>query len=163
MFFVFLRIRMRTMVMKISALLLVIWYCMSIIGFDVHTCRESGRSFVTSSILGTECEDIHPEHHHDHCCSDCGNHASSSEVDCVSPEDCCTDDIQVLVLTGSSTNDSHRHYDECHCGLCPCVIEHMSVIDDLRAGTEFQEIIPLPDSGLFATGDVQTILGVWRI
>ena len=162
MFFVFLRIRMKTVVMKISAIMLVVWYCMSIIGFDVHTCRESGRSFVTSSILGTECEDIHPDHHHDHCCSGCENHSSSSD-DCVSPEDCCTDDIQVLALTGSNINDSHRHYDECHCSLCPCVIEHMSVIDDLRAGTQIQEIIPLPDSGLSATGDVQTFLGVWRI
>ena len=131
--------------MKISAFMLVVWYCMSIIGFDVHTCSESGRSFVTSSILGTECEDIHPEHHHhDHCCSGCDDHTSSSDEDRVSTEGCCTDDIKVLVLTGSNTNDGHRHYDECHCGLCPCVIEHMSVIDDLRAGTEIQEIIPLP-------------------
>ena len=88
---------MRTMVMKISAFMLVVWYCMSVVGFDVHTCMESGRSFVTSSILGTECEDIHPEHHHHHhdCCPGCGDHTSSSDDDCVSTEDCCTDDIRV--------------------------------------------------------------------
>lgn len=154
---------MRNVFMKISALLLVMWYCMSIIGFDVHTCRESGRSFVTSCIVGTECEDIHPEHHHDHCCSGCGNHESSSEGECVSSDECCTDDIQVLVLTGSNTNDGHRHYDECHCGHCPCIVDCLCGIHDFYAHLDICSKIHIPDSGFIAVEDAQPFLSIWRI
>lgn len=111
---------MKTIVMKISAVLLVVWYCMSIIGFDVHTCKGTGRSFVATFIEGTACSDIHPEHHccsgscaHHHetscchkdvktaCCSS-GHQDSKSGID---TDECCTDDYQVIQLSGCRADD----------------------------------------------------------
>ena len=50
---------MKNVLMKISAIALVIWYCLSIIGFDVHTCSETGDSFVHISFTSHSCHDIH--------------------------------------------------------------------------------------------------------
>lgn len=116
MFFVHLQFMARVIVMKISAVLLLIWYSMSIIGFDIHTCCGSGRSFVATFISGLSCDEIHPDHNcdHDHCesdmdCSDaCCSHAN---VNCtINPSSCCKDDFQVLDLTGTAANESHRQY-----------------------------------------------------
>ena len=39
---------MKGLLTKITAMLLVVWYSMSIIGFDIHTCSGSGESFVVT-------------------------------------------------------------------------------------------------------------------
>ena len=43
---------MKERLLRISALMLLIWYCFSVIGFNVHTCRASGDSFVTTVLTG---------------------------------------------------------------------------------------------------------------
>ena len=53
---------MKKVCTKIFAALLVVWYLVGIIGFDMHTCNGSGRSFVVAFFEGMACEDIHPEH-----------------------------------------------------------------------------------------------------
>lgn len=143
------RLYMKNIVKKYCSAILVLWYCVSIIGFDVHTCNGSGRSFLANFISGMSCTDIHPEHvcgiSHDepcgHCshCSGCSGccHGDTSATEvfaddilaCVSSEaclssDCCSDHYQVLAVTGLQQEDSHRHYDECHCGHCPCLAGH---------------------------------------
>ena len=62
MFFVTLHVDMKALLIKLSAMLMVLWYSMSIIGFDVHTCNGSGKSFIATFVSGTGCEDIHPDH-----------------------------------------------------------------------------------------------------
>ena len=63
---------MKEIVTKIFAALLVVWYLVGIIGFDVHTCSGSGRSFVVAFFEEMTCEEIHPEHSCDPaaCCAD---------------------------------------------------------------------------------------------
>ena len=62
----------RTVLIKLTSVLLTVWYLMSIIGFDVHTCSGSGCSFVTTFIEGMTCAEVHPEHVCDagSCCSE---------------------------------------------------------------------------------------------
>lgn len=173
--------QMKGMWMKICAVLLVIWYCMSIIGFDVHTCKGSGRTFVATFAEGMTCADIHPEHHcgeschgHSSCChhisSCCHDEASccSHDSDCshdesFSPQDCCTDSYQSILLTGFRAEDDHRHYDECHCGGCPCIIyEFLNSLayKDLKSCHSSYNI---PDRRGGVPCDLQAEFGVWRI
>lgn len=168
---------MKGIMMKICAVLLAVWYCMSIIGFDVHTCNGTGRTFVATFAEGLTCEDIHPEHHctpgqcrtshdagccHEDCCSHsektCG-HEGESELD--SPS-CCSDSYQSILLTGFRADDDHRHYDECHCGNCPCVIQESlaSLADRGLAASNMSFYLYIGD---IVPCDPQVAFSVWRI
>lgn len=158
---------MKNVMMKISAFLLAIWYCMSIIGFDVHTCMESGESFVVTVLEGTDCGDIHPEHTCcadvvSHCCS-CCHHDDTSEHDgtaSVEEQDCCHDDIQVLVLTGGrSDDDSRHHYDMV--SMYPAV--SADPYFPITPRNSYNSLCFMPDSGLIVPGESQSFLSVWRI
>ena len=186
--FVTLSVGMKGIMMKICAVLLAVWYCMSIIGFDVHTCNGSGRTFVATFAEGLTCEDIHPEHHctpgqcrtshdagccHEDCCShsertcghetsddSCCSHEGESELD--SPS-CCSDSYQSILLTGFRVDDDHRHYDECHCGNCPCVIqEALAGLAD-RCYAVSHTSLHVPDIGNIVPCDPQVAFSVWRI
>lgn len=161
---------MKKMVTKTCALLLMVWYCISIIGFDVHTCSESGRSFVATFLKGMTCEAIHPEHAHDSaCCHEthehicCGHHHHGSDA-CLSvnTKSCCSDDYQVLILTGERPDDDHRHYDECGCGHCPCIegaaMVQLPAVPDIGL-LKYHGGVP----GLIVYKDFQSSLSVWRI
>lgn len=107
--FVTLQVEMKNMAIRILAALLTIWYSMSIIGFDVHTCNGSGHSFVVSFLDGFSCGDIHPEHECEpHSC--CANHCEDTPDHGVriGPLSCCSDDYQVLELTGMVSGDEGR-------------------------------------------------------
>ena len=170
MFFVHLRLMMRTMSMKICAAMLAVWYLMSIIGFGVHTCMASQRSFVTTFINGVTCEDIHPDHHctdSHHChsaeeCHDCDHsHHRAADVS-MDTQPCCTDDFVVLTITGMESS-SENDYSECHCGICPFTAELFSDCHPHSMNSEIYRIMSLPDSGLIVPGDAQSFLGIWRI
>ena len=103
---------MRKMFVKYMSALLVVWYSLSIIGFDVHSCKSTGEVFVASLAGGISCEDVHPEHScraHGSCCGhdmttccehetkSCSDHQAESQV---GKSDCCSNDLQVLELTG---------------------------------------------------------------
>ena len=65
-------------------------YVLSVLGFDIHTCGDNGRIYIEPLAVGISCERIHPEapcHHH--CCNCCDD-----------GEDCCSDTIAVLSLSG---------------------------------------------------------------
>ncbi|MGM9785475.1 MAG: hypothetical protein ACI3ZS_01360 [Candidatus Cryptobacteroides sp.] len=155
---------------KVSAFLLVLWYCFSVIGFDVHTCAVSDSQFVSTFIEGFDCEDIHPGHecshccdHHDAGCQDChkshpGNHSDGT----YSENDCCSNHYHVLWITGSRSDDDHRHYDECHCGHCPCIEATASVVSPVFMPQFSFSFID--SAGLIVPSrDVLSVSGVWRV
>ena len=167
MFFVHLLLKMRNVVHKICALMLAVWYFMSIIGFGVHTCRGSHRAFLTTFISEVVCEDIHPEHlcssghhccggHQEHGC--CGHHADSA----FESSSCCSDDFVVLSLTGTAPSSEENGCSLCHCWHGPAEVSVAS-LHHLLAFQEINRIIQEPDSGVPAPGDVQSLLGIWRI
>ncbi len=167
---------MKNVVIKILAVALTVWYMMSIIGFDVHTCSDSGRSFITTFIEGLACEDIHPEHscdetaycteeHHECCPGHAEDHSDCPFCDGVSlvAKSCCSNDYQVLALTGTSLSESQGQHDDCACGHCPYV--GFPVRETLSSSCENKKIeyIPYPDSGVVSACDRQAALRVWRI
>lgn len=156
---------MRGLCAKILALLLVVWYSMSIIGFGVHTCSGSGESFVVTFVEGFDCEDIHPEHHCTKglCCSHHHSRCDSEDYARVRSESCCTSDYQVLALTGA-VSDEKNGLD--HTGAfiyCNCIsskifgydaeLQHAQLIFERLASASFLGRMP----------DMQSLFGVWRI
>lgn len=160
---------MKGLITKIFAVLLVGWYMMSIIGFGVHTCSGSGKSFVVAFFEEMTCEEIHPEHSCDPaaCCADehethsccCHHHDGVS----VSAKSCCSNDYQVLELTGILTQDDSRSADEHPSWHYPCV-DIMTC--DAGYQTSWKTIIKYshePESGHELLHDRQAVLSVWRI
>lgn len=164
---------MKGLITKIFAALLVGWYMMSIIGFGVHTCSGSGKSFVVAFYEEMTCEEIHPEHGHEHDC--CAHHhdTHSEPVDhsdchfcdgvCIYPKSCCSNDYQVLELTGILTQDDSRSDDGHSSCDFPCV-DIMTC--DAGYQTSWKTIIKYshePESGHELLRDRQAVLSVWRI
>ena len=103
---------MRKMFVKYASVLLVLWYSLSIIGFDVHSCKSTGEVFVASLAGGIACEDVHPDHackSHGGCC--CGHH-EHGEGTHVGKSECCTNDLQILELTGVNISSQQRFSDD---------------------------------------------------
>jgi hypothetical protein len=153
---------MKGLMTKITALLLVVWYSMSIIGFDVHTCSGSGRSFVATFIEGLDCEDVHPEHHccGGSCCEKAHSCCHQHKGVTLKSKSCCTNDYQALTLTGTMPGDEGGQF---LCGsLSTCLVAMSeiaySIYPSYRA---FNRL--LSDSGLGQAPDLQAVLGVWRI
>lgn len=186
--FVLLSFDMKGIMMKMCAVLLAVWYCMSIIGFDVHTCNGTGRIFVATFAEGLTCADIHPDHRCAHgqcsaaraaeCChEDCCSHSEkacchgASEDGCCGHEgklelnspSCCSDSYQTILLTGFRAEDDHRHYDECHCGNCPCIIpDYLCGLSD-NGFADFHISWHIPDIRDIVPCDPQVAFSVWRI
>jgi len=152
---------MKNVVRKYVAALLLIWYTLSIIGFDVHSCTRTGETFVASIAAGVSCEDIHPEHScagHGGCCGHdqtkccCGHHFA---------DDCCQDDFHVLTFTGTVSSEEQRFDSYAQNSAVP-VLE--SVFENLMPDVcdisllRFKE----PDSGI-TMPDSQALLNIWRI
>ncbi len=162
----------------LSAMLLVIWYSLSIIGFNVHTCKGSGRVFVTTFAEGTTCADIHPEHHCGHachhdssCCHDmrscCGQGADSGKGRSDVPDtsfdlrDCCTDSYQVIALTGCRSYDDGHDLDCCGGGCSVPVYADASYLLDAikyKVSNYYHS-----DSGGAVPRDCCVTFGIWRI
>ena len=155
--------------MKISALLIIVWYSMSIIGFDVHTCLSSGRTFIATFAKGVSCTDIHPEHH---CCkSDCcgthdhDNHETSSccpSEQEVAAKKCCSNEYQVIDLSGCRSI-TETDSDDLNVRMEYPVIEYSAM--DITAAAFPAEQLQFwdPDSGAIKPYDYQSVYGIWRI
>ena len=168
---------MRTMLVKYASVLLVLWYSLSIIGFDVHSCRSTGEVFVASLAVGATCEDIHPEHScsaHGGCCqhhkgADCcyGLHASENTCDnggChVEKEECCSNEFKFLQITGENISENERsdngnaHYYQHIFDVDLAMESAMPVLQ-----RPFMKYLDRPDSGVVMP-DRQAFLNIWRV
>ena len=104
---------MKNVLISSLAPMLVIWYSLSVIGFDIHTCSGSGETYVATVITGTACEDIHPEHVHPGCSCCHHGHDENHKKEDLRTKSCCTDQWQVIVLTGVPTDDNESFCTEC--------------------------------------------------
>ena len=156
---IYLQFDMKKALINMSAFVLMIWYCLSVIGFDVHICGATGRVFV-SPVMTAECYDSEQsEECRCGCCSHCCDAGSNASG--YSDNSCCSDDYQALIITGGASSENHRHFDECSCGLYPCVL--MSESDVLKNVCVRTLSYRLPDKGLPSPSDFQAILSVWLI
>ncbi len=163
---------MKNMVLKYVSALLAVWYCMSIIGFDIHSCKATGNVFVNSVLSGTTCDDIHPEHDCDGHKSCCSSHSSActsscchsvpstaSESICSEDEDCCTNQIEVLESEGVAVSG-----DETCCQLTATLAFSYSDNNDrLPHSLNVAHKVYYPALGHICRLDSQAILNIWRI
>lgn len=165
---------MKNVVRKYVAALLLIWYTLSIIGFDVHSCTRTGETFVASIAAGVSCEDIHPEHScagHGGCCGHgqtkccCGHHCADTccghDGNEVVSDDCCQDDFHVLTFTGTVSSEEQRFDSYAQNSAVP-VLEN--VVENLLQDVSDIDLIRFeePDSGI-TMPDSQAFLSIWRI
>ena len=165
---------MKNLGTRIFAFMLVVWYCLSIIGFGVHTCSVSKRAFLTSFISGVECADIHPsEMCKASCCSadkhkSCCGHHSSEKNDAehsdtgvkVTKKTCCSNAYQQIELTGSG------HVSVSEQSVSPQTLIAVCV----NSSSEYNNVTysrmiqarTLPDRDLYM-GELRPLLSVWRI
>ena len=168
---------MKRFLMNISAAILVVWYCMSIIGFDVHTCMSSGRTFVATFADGVACADIHPEHHcccascqdsHHHdlpsCCSSDNDHKSAGEhhdSESIDVKSCCSNEYQAIQLSGCRTDNDERYFSSK--AFLPCVMDiPVQYIAMTKYHADHIQFLD-PDSGVLPPGEHCATFGVWRI
>ena len=156
---------MKNVITSVAALLLVVWYSLSVIGFDVHTCASSGRTYIATVIGGTDCDDIHPEHHKVKC-SCCHHHEHDSESHDGHEKDgkkpCCTDEWQMIELTGLRTSDEQGD-------LHGCVLDAgVSAITPQAADENIKNMVPKrifckSGSGGLPLRNIQAVYNIWRI
>lgn len=166
---------------RIFAAILVIWYSLSIIGFGVHTCSESNRSFLTSFITGVSCEDVHPteacgkaccekesQKHGCKCCCDhsveviprAATESASSDAPMFAQKKCCSDIYQQIEITGSSQNSGAEQ------GLMPVCLGYCAdlssiLLNPLVHSKEIQARA-LPDL-IVSMAKLRPLLSIWRI
>lgn len=140
--------------LKVFSVMLLVWYLMSIIGFDVHTCSKDGSSSVATFISGMTCSDIHAEHGcgSDHHCSCDNDH-----------DDCCKDDFKCLIITGVPSYDDSGFHDDCKPICHPFLSDiRLCLAYDHFRSYDILELIR-PVSGFSLSDDSQSVLAVWRI
>lgn len=164
MFFVPLQVGMKKVFTSITALLLVIWYSLSVIGFDVHTCSSSGNTYIATVISGTGCKDIHPEHIQKPC--SCCHHKHSAEShdseQSLKTKPCCTDEWQMIVLTGLRTSDEQANVPVSLCVSDICDLYSQSDEYFLRISARCRAFCK-PDSGPLESLNIQEKYSIWRI
>ena len=160
------------MFVKYTSVLLLLWYSLSIIGFDVHSCKSTGEVFVASLVGGITCEDMHPDHScksHGGCCADhhevsscCGGHETEHAATHVTKEDCCSNDLQVLQLTGVNISANERF--DCSVHLHQFVFD-VDLAMELTMPTLHRtclQYLKHPDSGVVMP-DLQAVFSIWRV
>lgn len=149
---------MKKTLTSVTALLLLIWYSFSIIGFDVHTCNSSGEVYIATVVSGFSCEDIHPDHQHGRC--GCHKHARTADE----PEgihtgmkSCCTGDFQVIMLTGTRSSDSSHER--------VCISPVSALIPQTDISQTFHTAVSFfykPRPGTYVSRDTQAFYSIWR-
>ena len=162
---------MKDRFVRFSAMLLVLWYCFSVIGFNVHTCNASGRSFVATFISGLTCADIHPGHvcdkkicsdgHQKACCQH--HHEEGALHECLHSASCCSDDHVVLAVTGCTSEDNSRHQDVP--ASSPIGFNGSHDMASYLHPSAVSKTCGLfgHTSRLIVPGDLRSLLSVWRI
>lgn len=163
--FLYLQVRMKNVLTSVAAMLLVVWYSLSVIGFDVHTCNGSGRTYIATVASGFTCEDIHPEKRAHTCCCCCGGgcHSHESNAPELDRRPCCTDDFQVILLTGvrigneSYASDMRESINAC--SFSDASIDYSDPIITHPGLRAFYK----PRSWDIVPRDVQVSYNIWRI
>lgn len=157
---------MKNVLTSISAMLLVVWYSLSVIGFDVHTCNTSGETYIATVASGFSCDDLHPDSHqtsthHGHSgCSCC--HSHKEDASSLTTKPCCSNDYQVILLTGvrgMQDSDDSEDFKMAMCTVVPVgADDSYSNVYCLGLRTSHR-----PRSGDIVHRDVQAIYNIWRI
>lgn len=89
----------KSLLIKITAVLMLAVYSLSYVGVNVHKCMCTGHVCVSLAMLSHHDYDHNHDHGHGHCCGShhCGHH----------DDDCCHNEIFKIVLSGDSDHADH--------------------------------------------------------
>ena len=155
---------MKNVFLKYISALMAVWYCLSIIGFDVHSCASTGNTFIASVLAGTSCDDIHPEHdcsvHKPSCCCSHGCHEEIPSSENVKDDTCCcTNEIEVLQSEGVTVSNDDVYSSFCSAYAYSDVVGHYDATPQVEMALNFRH----PGPGNFIVPDLQAVLSIWRI
>lgn len=154
---------MKSVFLKYVSALMAVWYCLSIIGFDVHSCTVTGSTFVNSVLSGVECEDVHPEHDcccHGSCChSGCSHDHKVPSKENVKDKECCTNEIEVL------DSEVVISVEDEGCSMSDAAWAVAFVVNDYTGSVnaEAEYLSYSPGSGILRQPDLQAVFSIWRI
>lgn len=156
----------RNVLIRVSAIFALIWYSLGIIGFNVHTCNASDRSFIVTFLEDMSCESIHPSDNcetADACCCCCGHHApeipSDSDESLEEPE-CCTDEYQVVTSMTDRADEAKRFQVSDLVSSCPVSSDSADVRTLFHhSGVQLSGIL----RSCHDAHGIRVLYGVWRI
>lgn len=133
--------RNREIIMKFSAVMVLMMYVLSLGGINVHSCSHTGETFVTFLAGGISCQEIHPSHHHHHhegchCCE---------EHDCDGSDGCCSNDSRML-LVADADNHHVEHIQAPLVAIAAVSAPVCVAASLLHAESSVSYAVPLPDS-----------------
>ena len=156
----------RNVLIRVSAIFVLIWYSLGIIGFNVHTCSASERSFIVSFLEDMSCESIHPSDHcgaEQTCCCCCSHHTSEHHSDSdesIDEPECCTDEYQVITSMTDRVDDSKRFQFsdlKSHCLILSDPADAMS------AHHNHGPLSVCPSTSSHDSRGIRVLCNVWRI
>lgn len=156
----------RNVLIRVSAIFVLIWYSLGIIGFNVHTCNARERSFIVSFLEDMSCESIHPSDHcgaEQACCCCCSHHTADQHSDSdesIDEPECCTDEYQVITSLTDRVDDSKRFLFsdlKSHCLILSDPLDAMSTLHYHGSSSDF-----LSRSCHDSRG-IRVLCNVWRI
>ena len=171
-----LQVEMKRILTYIIAPFMSVWYLLSIIGFDVHTCNQSGEVYVATAANGMVCEMHHhgfEEQHHDHadphhvhsesCCHFHGQEEHIGDVQLYSHE-CCSDNFHVICLTGVRTDEksSISSGKILTSGVHPISFSFTEA-NQCMLSCSGNNVHKMPDQGIGLSHNLQAVYNVWRI
>lgn len=155
---------MKNVLTSLTAVLMVIWYSLSVIGFGVHTCSGSGETYIATVASGFTCGDIHPEHERSGCsCCHADKSETSSSQQQLDRKPCCTDDYHAIILTGTRGVEEHRYDNAYHLAHCSFVA---TIPDDKIYSSRFLSDLQHfrhDRHGMHLSRNLNTVYNIWRI
>ncbi len=147
---------------KMFSCLMALWYLVSVVGLNVHTCSGTGEVFVSSLAAGTSCEVIHPSHGNhseQNCC--CCEHEHETEEG-VTKQDCCDNEAVILIHNGC-TEDSFL--------LSQLMVQALDLNCSAPEASALQGFsndfikrkIPEPESSPHIQRDILSEISIWRL
>ena len=156
---------MKKVFTSIAAVLFGLWYLLSVIGFDVHTCTSSGETYIATVASGFSCEDIHPSQHvQESCRSGCTCHHKKPKKEepqsSLGMKSCCSDDFQMILLTGTPVSGN----DNLLAVFSGQFVILADPVDAQRPSElSFVSVFHKPRSWIGLPPDLQASYSVWRI
>ena len=149
---------MKTILTYFVAAFMLVWYSLSVIGFDVHTCNGSGETYIATLASGFSCDDIHPEHQ-ESACGCCHSEERGNEVSCCDINPCCTDSYLMILLTGVKVDDEDYKV------ICGSDHTYSPVLNLSEKSFALSTKQPFcrPHLKVAEAMSIQRMYGVWRI
>lgn len=147
------------------AIIVLLWYIMGIVGFNVHTCSASNDSFIVTFIEDMSCNAIHPEElcapvKTCCCCCSHSSETSSHSDESIEASKCCTNEYQMLTSVADRVDETQKiiNFDRLLHGTFQT---YADVAADNPCLAVFRTNGP-PHSFLCAR-NIHSAYGVWRI